>query len=85
MAAQASDAERRAVATHVVRNDGDVAELDRQVGRIWAELSALAGRADDPPPAPMPPAEDSPAPVPPEEKPSARRPGALSQLLGLLD
>jgi hypothetical protein len=35
--------------------------------------------------APMPPAEGSPAPVPPEERPSARRPGALSQLLGLLD
>jgi hypothetical protein len=36
-------------------------------------------------PAPMPPAEASPAPVPPEEKPSARKAGALSQLLGLLD
>jgi hypothetical protein len=36
-------------------------------------------------PAPMPPAEATPAPVPPEEKPSARRQGALSTLLGLLD
>jgi len=41
--------------------------------------------ATNPTPAPMPPAEAVPAPVPPEEKPSARRRGNLSGLLGLLD
>jgi dephospho-CoA kinase len=38
LAAQASDDERRAVATWVVDNSGDLAALERQVDAIWAEL-----------------------------------------------
>jgi dephospho-CoA kinase len=38
MAAQATDAERRAVATHVVDNGGDLASLARQVDEIWDDL-----------------------------------------------
>jgi dephospho-CoA kinase len=38
MAAQATDAERRAVATHVVDNGGDLATLLAQVDRIHADL-----------------------------------------------
>lgn len=40
IAAQASDEERRAVADVVLRNDGDLAALDRQVEDVWARLSA---------------------------------------------
>ena len=39
MAAQASREARLAVAYHVLRNDGDLAELAEQVSRLWAELS----------------------------------------------
>lgn len=42
MAVQASDDERRAAATHVVTNDGDLAELEREVDRVWRELERLA-------------------------------------------
>jgi dephospho-CoA kinase len=42
MAAQATDAERRAVATHVVDNSGDLASLLAQVDRIHADLLARA-------------------------------------------
>jgi dephospho-CoA kinase len=38
MAAQASDEERRAVATHVIDNSGDLASLERQVDEVWADL-----------------------------------------------
>ena len=38
MAAQADDAERRKLATYVVDNSGDRAELERQVDEIWADL-----------------------------------------------
>jgi len=38
MAAQASDEDRRKVATWVVDNSGDLAHLEAQVDRIWAEL-----------------------------------------------
>lgn len=38
MAAQASRDERLAIATIVVDNSGSLAELDRQVGELWAEL-----------------------------------------------
>ena len=38
MAAQASREERLAIATIVVDNSGSLAELDRQVGELWAEL-----------------------------------------------
>jgi dephospho-CoA kinase len=40
MAAQATDDERRAVATHLVDNGGDLDSLRRQVDTIWAELLA---------------------------------------------
>src|SRR5262249_27512623 len=45
MRAQASRQERLAVATIVVDNSGSLAELDREVGELWAELRrrALAG------------------------------------------
>lgn len=38
MARQASDAERRAVADHVVDNGGDLAALEAQVDAVWADL-----------------------------------------------
>jgi dephospho-CoA kinase len=38
MAAQAGDAERRKIATHVVDNTGDRASLERQIDEIWADL-----------------------------------------------
>jgi dephospho-CoA kinase len=44
MAAQASDAERRAVATHVVDNSGDLASLLAQVDRIHADLLTRSER-----------------------------------------
>jgi len=40
MAAQASDEERREIATYVIENSGTPDELTRQVDQIWAELSA---------------------------------------------
>lgn len=36
--AQASRADRLAVATYVVDNSGSLAELDRQAGELWSEL-----------------------------------------------
>jgi dephospho-CoA kinase len=41
MAAQVTDDERRAVATHVIDNGGDLASLQRQVDALWPELLAL--------------------------------------------
>jgi dephospho-CoA kinase len=38
MAAQATDDERRAVATHVIDNGGDLESLARQVDDVWADL-----------------------------------------------
>jgi dephospho-CoA kinase len=38
IAAQATDEERRAVATHVLDNRGDVESLSRQVDDVWADL-----------------------------------------------
>lgn len=38
MAAQASDEERRAIATHVIDNSGDRAHLQRQVDALWVDL-----------------------------------------------
>ena len=40
IAAQATDEQRRAIADHVVRNDGDLAALDEAVDRLWAVLTA---------------------------------------------
>ena len=51
MRAQASRTERLAIATIVVDNSGSLAELDREVGDLWAELrrraKRLAEREDD--------------------------------------
>lgn len=40
---QASDEERRAIATHVVDNSGDLAALEVRIDDLWSELSSLAG------------------------------------------
>lgn len=40
MAAQASDGQRRKIATWVLHNDGDLADLERQVDTVWADLLA---------------------------------------------
>jgi dephospho-CoA kinase len=40
IAAQASDAERRAVADVLLHNDGTLAELREQVDKVWAEIEA---------------------------------------------
>jgi dephospho-CoA kinase len=42
MAAQASREQRLAIATIVVDNSGSLAELDREVGELWAELRRRA-------------------------------------------
>ena len=41
MALQASDEERRAVATFLVDNSGDVAALEAQIDKIWTELEKM--------------------------------------------
>ncbi|MCJ7438357.1 MAG: dephospho-CoA kinase [Acidimicrobiia bacterium] len=38
MAAQVSDEERRAIATHVIDNSGDLDALERQVDDLWTDL-----------------------------------------------
>jgi dephospho-CoA kinase len=38
MAAQATDEERRAIATYAIENAGDLAGLDEQVDAVWADL-----------------------------------------------
>lgn len=43
MAAQATRAQRLAVADIVIDNSGSLADLDRRVGEVWAELRARAG------------------------------------------
>lgn len=42
--AQATDEQRRAVATHVVDNSGSLADLERQVDRLWAALREKAAK-----------------------------------------
>jgi len=44
IAAQATDEQRRALATHVIDNSGDLAALERQVEAVYADL--LRHRAD---------------------------------------
>ncbi|MBV9098756.1 MAG: dephospho-CoA kinase [Frankiaceae bacterium] len=44
IAAQAPLADKLAVADYVVRNEGDLAELDAQVREVWAHLAERAGR-----------------------------------------
>ena len=46
MAAQATDEERRAVATHVVDNAGDLAHLEAQVDELWADLERIKAEND---------------------------------------
>ena len=45
IAAQAPLADKLAVATHVIRNDGTREELEAQVEDLWARLHHAAGRA----------------------------------------
>ena len=42
LAAQATDEQRREIATHLLDNSGDRAHLEAQVEGLWAELSAKA-------------------------------------------
>ena len=42
MAAQATDEQRRAIADEIVRNDGDLDSLARQVDRLWDRLNGSA-------------------------------------------
>lgn len=42
MAKQASREDRRAIATYVIDNDGDLDSLDAQVEHVWAELTRRA-------------------------------------------
>jgi dephospho-CoA kinase len=53
MAAQASDEERREVATHLIDNGGDLESLSRQVDDVWADLLTR----EPPPEAPASPPE----------------------------
>jgi dephospho-CoA kinase len=50
MAAQASDDDRRVVATFVIDNSGDGDDLARQVDEVWAELERMHGQQPDLPP-----------------------------------
>jgi dephospho-CoA kinase len=45
MAAQATDEERRAIATWVIDNAGELADLERQIDAIWPDLEARARTA----------------------------------------
>ena len=60
MALQASDEDRRSIATWVVENGADLAALEGQVEAIWQELleRAAALPPPGPPPAPQPTAND---------------------------
>lgn len=39
IAAQATDEQRRAVADHLIRNDGSVADLDQAAAEVWGHLT----------------------------------------------
>jgi dephospho-CoA kinase len=52
MAAQATDEERREVATHVLDNGGDLESLSRQVDEVWADLLTREPPAPSPAPSP---------------------------------
>lgn len=64
MASQATDAQRRAVADHVLRNDRSLESLGHRVDRLWAALrSTAAGSADrGRHPGATPPASAAPLP-----------------------
>lgn len=49
IALQASDADRRAVATWVLDNSGDLAHLEGQVDAIWPEIERRAKEKGEPP------------------------------------
>lgn len=40
MAAQATDAQRRAVADWIIENSGSLADTEAQVAKVWDELTA---------------------------------------------
>ena len=62
MAAQATDEQRREVATHLVDNAGDLDALERQVDHVWADLLRIQETWVPPEPDPVPEsAGDSPA------------------------
>ena len=42
IAAQLPDEERESAATHVLRNDGSIQQLEAEVGRLWADLGRRA-------------------------------------------
>jgi dephospho-CoA kinase len=44
LAAQATDARRREIATHLITNAGDLDELSRDVDALWADLVTLRDR-----------------------------------------
>jgi dephospho-CoA kinase len=76
MAKQASDEERRAIATHIIDNSGDRAALERQVDAVWADLvhqhtDKMRGRNDESPPSPG----SAPAPPSPGSAPAPPSPG----------
>jgi dephospho-CoA kinase len=48
MAAQATDEERREVATHVIDNRGDLESLSRQVDAVWDDLLTRAPPPESP-------------------------------------
>jgi dephospho-CoA kinase len=60
MAAQATDEQRREVATHLVDNAGDLEELTRRVDDVWTDLLRI--KETWVPPAPDVSAPDVPAP-----------------------
>jgi dephospho-CoA kinase len=49
IATQLPDAERSRVATHVVRNDGSLEDLERRVGRVFNRLTSARARARESP------------------------------------
>ncbi|HEY1639051.1 MAG TPA: dephospho-CoA kinase [Streptosporangiaceae bacterium] len=50
LAAQASRADRLAIASIVIDNSGSLAELDRLAGELWTELRRRAARLSEAPP-----------------------------------
>jgi dephospho-CoA kinase len=48
MAAQATDDERRALATYVIDNAGDLATLDRRIDEVWHDLERRRDAASAP-------------------------------------
>ncbi len=58
MAAQATDEDRRALATYVIDNSGDLDALERRVDEVWLDLEARRA-AGDPTPDGSPPRADA--------------------------